>query len=100
MYSTSSPSIQTIWWLTLAGVVACTDGASNKPSGAEDSTGTQTGDSADEEDSGGGASGPCESGLEVDQCPPDVPLVDSSTSPHLFSDYRGETVLIIGAAEW
>ena len=84
-----------IGWLGLAMVVGCSDATSDKADGAASHAGVGGVDSADVD-----AWGPCGEGLEVGDCPGDVPLVDGAETSHAFSDYRGGPVLIMGVAEW
>ena len=101
------------WWLTHMGVVvvgfvavgavACADPSTDKSSGADSAAEVDPGgDDAGSDGMGGTEDSaiPCDEGLDIGQCPPDLPLVDGDGTEHAFSDYRGRPVLILGTAEW
>jgi len=88
--------MRTVCRLALVVMMGCTEGTTDKADGSE------AGDRAGGLDSADADAGwsPCSEGLEVGQCPADVPLVDGAETPHAFSEYQGGTVLIMGVAEW
>jgi hypothetical protein len=97
--------------MALATAVACAGTGSEKASaGGDTEVGGADDDSSPHDDGHGGGDsggndggGPCEEGdegLEEGQCPSDISFVDGTEVEHLFSDYRGSPVLIIGTAEW
>ena len=106
MFPTSPFRTRPIWLLALAGAVACTDGSTDKSSGADDPATSDTADgdgdedTHDTDDSAGDGATPCDEGLEVGQCPPDISLIDGAGDSHVFSDYQGGPLLLIGTAEW
>ena len=95
--------------MALVGLLGCTDADPAKSvdndgdATTEDTTdgGTTDGGTTDggTTDSGDDVE-PCDEGLEVGQCPPDISFIDSDGAEHVFSDYRGGPVLILGTAEW
>ena len=93
-----------VWSMALLGMLACTDAGTEKSS-------TSDGDGTTDDITDGGTTDvgttdsgndvePCDEGLEVGLCPPDISFIDSSGAEHVFSDYRGGPVLILGTAEW
>ena len=88
--------------MALVGMLACTDASSDKSSNIDGDGTTEgtTGDTTEDTTDNGTDESPCDEGLEVGQCPPDISFIDSSDAEHVFSDYRGGPVLIIGTAEW
>lgn len=101
--------VRTAGLLGLAATFACTEAPPDKGDEADDPA-AEDSDSEGDDDGGedggsvdddtGDSTPPCEEGLEVGQCPPDLPLIDGTEALHAFSDYRGGPVLIIGTAEW
>ena len=87
--------MRTIGRLILAMAMGCSDAPTEKADEVSSDAGMGGVDSGDVD-----AWTPCDEGLEVGDCPGDVPLVDGAEAPHAFSDYRGGPVLIMGVAEW
>lgn len=90
--------------MALVGLLGCTDADPEKSSNIDGDATTEDTTDGGTTDGGTTDSGddvePCDEGLDVGQCPPDISFIDSDGAEHVFSDYRGGPVLILGTAEW